>query len=81
MSRVQPIVRSPVKKMRFPAKDEPAGEQRGMMPWQITEYRQVYCLDRMPDGQLPSTVSRCVFLCRLDGILIAFGWLRLSISM
>ncbi|KAF8601469.1 hypothetical protein BDV93DRAFT_524649 [Ceratobasidium sp. AG-I] len=56
MSRVQPIVRSPVKKMRFPAKDEPAGEKRGMMPWQITEYRQVYCLDRMPDGQLPDTV-------------------------
>jgi hypothetical protein len=57
MSRVHQIQRSPVKKMRFLPKDVPQGAQRGMMPWQITEYRQVYCLDRIPDGQLPDTVS------------------------
>ncbi|CAE6517395.1 hypothetical protein RSOLAG22IIIB_13793 [Rhizoctonia solani] len=56
MSRVREIQRSPVKKMRFLPKDVPQGAQRGMMPWQITEYRQVYCLDRLPDGQLPDAV-------------------------
>ncbi|KAJ1301980.1 hypothetical protein OPQ81_000816 [Rhizoctonia solani] len=56
MSRVREIQRSPVKKMRILPKDVPQVAQRGMMPWQITEYRQVYCLDRLPDGQLPDAV-------------------------
>ncbi|KAF8700011.1 hypothetical protein RHS03_06909, partial [Rhizoctonia solani] len=56
MSRVHEIKRSPTKKMRYLPKDVPQSAQRGMMPWQITEYRQVYCLDRLPDGQLPDAV-------------------------
>ncbi|ELU45199.1 hypothetical protein AG1IA_00766 [Rhizoctonia solani AG-1 IA] len=57
MSRVHEIKRSPTKKMRYLPKDVPQIAQRGMMPWQITEYRQVYCLDRLPDCQLPDAVS------------------------
>ncbi|QRV82202.1 hypothetical protein RhiJN_10217 [Ceratobasidium sp. AG-Ba] len=59
MSRVHEIQRSPAKKMRLPPKDLPPSlvkSERGIQPWQITEYRQVYCLDRLPDGQLPDTV-------------------------
>lgn len=57
MSRVHEIHRSPMKKMRVLPKDIPQCAQRGLLPWQITEYRQVYCLDRLPDGQLPDAVS------------------------
>ncbi|KAG8718096.1 hypothetical protein FRC08_005983 [Ceratobasidium sp. 394] len=58
MSRVQEIQRSPAKKMRLPPKDLPPSfkTHQGVQPWQITEYRQVYCLDRLPDGQLPDAV-------------------------
>ncbi|KAB5588896.1 hypothetical protein CTheo_7662 [Ceratobasidium theobromae] len=45
-----------MKKMRVLPKDIPQCAQRGLLPWQITEYRQVYCLDRLPDGQLPDAV-------------------------
>ncbi|KAG8682794.1 hypothetical protein FRC09_016521 [Ceratobasidium sp. 395] len=58
MSRVHEIQRLPTKKMRLPPKDLPPSFKapQGVQPWQITEYRQVYCLDRLPDGQLPDAV-------------------------